>query len=101
MPSPPAPCKPIIHLEKREALPSHSHLHQGFVHQEKSVIHFEEKLHTLMVTRTIGAGQAAECKIVRLSMVRKTINTINFLLREPQRYVNINNPYLEVKYLKF
>lgn len=75
VPSPPAPCKPIIHLEKGEALPSLPHSHQGFVHQENSVIHSEEKLHTLMVTRTSGAEQAAGCKIVRPSLVRKTVNT--------------------------
>ena len=51
MPSPPAPWNGIIYLEKGEALPSHPHSHQGYVHQEKVVIQFEGKLHTLMVTR--------------------------------------------------
>ena len=51
MPSPPAPWNGIIYLEKGEALPSHPHSHQGYVHQEKVVIQFKGKLHTLMVTR--------------------------------------------------
>jgi len=77
MPFPPAPCNAIIYLEKEEALPPHPLSYQGYVHQNKVEIHFEGKLHSPMVTRTStvrsGAGQDAECKIIRPSMVCKII----------------------------
>lgn len=78
MPSPSAPCSAIIYREKGEPLLFHPHSHWSYVHQGKVVIHFEGKLHSPMVTRTStgksGVRQAAECKIIRPSMICKIIN---------------------------
>lgn len=69
-------CIAIIYSEKREALPSsHPCSYKGYIHQRKVVIHFEGKLHGLMVTRICscrsGVEQDTESKIIRPLVVCK------------------------------
>lgn len=78
MPSPlPPAMASFIWKRERLCLPIPNYI-RIYAHQEKVVIHFEGKLHTLMVTRTwtgsSGVGQDAACKIIRPSVVCKIIN---------------------------